>query len=72
MAQFNKGDTVEWNWGNGTGTGEVQAIYTEKTTVQIKGQDITRNADKDNPAYYIKQDDGDAVFKSESELKTAA
>lgn len=29
---------------------------------------MTRNADADNPAYLIEQDDGSQVLKSESEL----
>lgn len=66
---FNKGDMVEWNWGNGKGTGKIETIYKQKITRRIKGQHITRNADNDNPAYYIKQDDGDAVLKKHSEVK---
>ena len=62
MAKYSKGDTVEWNWGNGTGSGKVDDIFTRK---------VTRNADEDNPAYLIKQDDGDQVLKSESELSKA-
>ena len=45
--------------------------FTEKVTRTIKGSEITRNADEENPAYLIEQDDGDQVLKSESELKTA-
>lgn len=72
MTKYTEGDKVEWNWGNGTGTGIVEKSYTEKVTRKIDGNDVTRNADSDNPAYYIKQDDGDAVLKSESELSNAS
>lgn len=65
---YSKGDTVKWNWANGTGTGTVEKKYTSKITRKINGSEITRNADNDNPAYYITQEDGSAVLKSESEL----
>ena len=71
MTKYNEGDKVEWNWGSGTGTGKVEKVYTEKVTRKISGNEVTRDADTDNPAYYIKQDDGDAVLKSESELSAA-
>ncbi|MEL7090576.1 MAG: DUF2945 domain-containing protein [Pseudomonadota bacterium] len=65
------GDTVEWNWGDGTGTGTVKQIYTERVTKTFKGSEVTRNATKDEPAYLIEQDDGDQLLKSASELKAA-
>lgn len=68
---YNKGTKVEWDWGNGTATGEVQESFTSKTTRQIDGNEVTRNADSDNPAYMIEQDDGDRVMKSHSELRKA-
>lgn len=71
MSNFSEGDTVEWNWGSGTGTGTVKTVYTKKVTRTISGTEVTRDADSDNPAYYIKQDDGDAVLKSQSELSAA-
>ena len=71
MPKYNKGDQVEWNWGSGTGTGAVQESFTEKVTRTIKGNEVTRDADADNPAYLIEQDDGDRVLKSESELSKA-
>ena len=71
MTKYNVGDKVAWNWGNGTGSGKVSEKFTEKVTRKIAGNEITRNADKENPAYLIEQDDGDRVLKSESELKKA-
>ncbi len=62
------GDKVEWNWGSGTGTGEVTERFTEKVTRTIDGNEVTRNATEDEPAYLIEQDDGDEVLKSQSEL----
>lgn len=66
---YSEGTKVEWDWGNGTGTGNVETVYTQKVTRKIKGSDVTREADDDCPAYYIKQDDDDAVLKSHSELR---
>ena len=66
---YNVGTKVEWDWGNGTGTGKVETVYTEKVTRKIKGTEVTREADSDSPVYYIKQDDGDSVLKSHSELR---
>ncbi|MEL6516679.1 MAG: DUF2945 domain-containing protein [Pseudomonadota bacterium] len=71
MSTFSKGDTVEWNWGNGTGTGKVVERFTDDVTRTIKGSDITRNASDDCPAYLIEQDDGDQVLKSHSEVSAA-
>ncbi|RED13993.1 DUF2945 domain-containing protein [Pontivivens insulae] len=65
------GDKVEWNWGNGTGTGKVQKRYTQKITLKIEGSDVTRDADDDNPAFRIEQEDGAEVLKSASELTKA-
>jgi hypothetical protein len=63
--------TVEWNWGTGTGHGEVREVFTERVSRTIKGTDVTRNASEDDPAYLIEQDDGDRVLKSHSELRKA-
>ena len=72
MADYSEGDKVEWNWGNGTGTGKVVKIYTRKTTLTIKGSEVTRDASEDDPAYRIEQDDGDEVLKGQSELNKAS
>ena len=71
MAQYSKGDRVKWNWGSGTAEGTVQATYTEEVTKTIKGNEVTRDASDDNPAYLIQQDDDDRVLKSDSELESA-
>ena len=49
----------------------VQEVLTERVTRTIDGTEVTRDADPDNPAYLIEQEDGDRVLKSESELSTA-
>ncbi|PZX18892.1 Protein of unknown function (DUF2945) [Palleronia aestuarii] len=68
MAKYQIGEKVEWNWGNGTGSGKITERFTEKVTRTIKGSEITRDASDDEPAYMIEQDDGDCVLKSASEL----
>ena len=65
------GDRVEWNWGDGTGSGTVTERFTEKVTRTIDGSEITRNASDDEPAYLVEQDDGDRVLKSVTELSPA-
>ncbi|MEM1301304.1 MAG: DUF2945 domain-containing protein [Pseudomonadota bacterium] len=69
---FETGDNVQWDWGNGTGSGTVKQIYTDTVTKTIKGTDVTRNATSDDPAYLIEQADGDRVLKSGSELEPAS
>ena len=66
--RYGEGDKVEWNWGNGTGTGKVTKVYTQDVTKTIKGSEITRHASDDEPALLIEQEDGDAVLKSASEV----
>ena len=66
-----EGDKVEWEWGNGTGSGTITKVYTQKITVKIDGAEVTRDASEDDPAYLIEQDDGDEVLKSESEVSAA-
>lgn len=65
---FHIGDTVEWSWGKGTGSGKVTERFTSKVTRTIHGTEVTRKASEDEPAYMIEQDDGDRVLKSSTEL----
>lgn len=69
---FRKGQKVSWSWGNGTATGKIKDRYTRRVTRMIKGSEITRDGDKDDPAYLIEQEDGDEVLKLASELKPAS
>ena len=68
---YNKGTKVKWEWGSGEATGEVQESFTDDVERTIKGSKIKRKATKDEPAYLIKQEDGDRVLKSHSEVKKA-
>ena len=66
-----EGSEVKWKWGKGTATGKVQKTYTKKITRTIDGSEITRDGEDGNKALYIKQDDGSAVLKLESEVEKA-
>ncbi|SPH22855.1 hypothetical protein ASD8599_03602 [Ascidiaceihabitans donghaensis] len=69
---YREGTEVEWDWGNGTGTGKVVKRYTQKITLTLSGTEVTRNASDDEPAYKIEQNDGSEVLKSGSELRKAS
>ena len=71
MATFSKGDRVSWAWGAATAEGKVTEEFTDRVTRTLKGTEVTRNASTEEPAYLIRQDDGDRVLKSASELKKA-
>ena len=68
---YHTGTKVEWDWGNGTGTGKIVKKYTQKITLKLQGSEVTRKASDDEPAYKIEQDDGSEVLKSGSELRKA-
>ena len=72
MSGYSEGTKVEWDWGNGTATGKIQSSFTKKVTRKIDGNEVTRNGSEDDPAYYIKQDDGDSVLKLDSEVRKAS
>ncbi|NTZ42603.1 HVA1 family protein [Altererythrobacter sp. SALINAS58] len=66
---YQTGDKVKWEWGSGEGTGKISERFTRDVERTIKGSKIKRNGSQDDPAYLIKQDDGDEVLKLGSELK---
>ena len=68
---YQTGTKVEWDWGNGTGTGKIVKKYTQKITLKLQGSEVTRKASDDEPAYKIEQDDGNEVLKSGSQLRKA-
>ncbi len=69
MAEFEVGEIVKWDWGNGTGTGKITERFTEKTSRSIRGADVTRNASEDAPAFLIEQEDGARVLNSITEIE---
>lgn len=66
---FRTGQHVRWNWGNGSATGQIEERFERDVTRTLQGSEITRKGDSDNPAYLIKQEDGDRVLKRGSELE---
>lgn len=60
---------VQWNWGDGTACGQVKERFEREVTRTLKGNVVTRKGSEDDPAYLIKQDDGDEVLKLGSELE---
>jgi hypothetical protein len=66
---FQTGQYVKWNWGNGEGHGQIEDRFEREVTRTLQGSGITKKGDADNPAYLVKQDDGDRVLKRGSELE---
>jgi len=64
-----KGETVHWKYGRGTAEGKIKEKFVQRVTRKIKGSEITRNANKEEPAYLIEQINGNEILRSESELK---
>lgn len=68
---FQTNQYVEWDWGNGTAKGQIEERFEREVTRTLKGSEITRKGSDEDPAYLIKQEDGDKVLKLGSELKAA-
>ena len=66
---YRKDQYVEWEWGKGTGTGQITERFERKVTRTLKDSEVTRNGSENDPAYLIKQEGGDEVLKLGSELK---
>ncbi|WP_435416962.1 DUF2945 domain-containing protein [Parerythrobacter aurantius] len=68
---FRTGQNVTWKWGSGTAEGKIEERFEREVTRKLKGSEVTRKGDSENPAYLIKQDDGDKVLKLGSELSAS-
>ncbi|MDG5746722.1 DUF2945 domain-containing protein [Qipengyuania sp. XHP0207] len=66
---FQTGQHVKWDWGNGTAKGQIKERFEREVTRTLQGSEVTKDGDEDNPAYLIKQDDGDEVLKRGSEIE---
>lgn len=66
---FRTDQHVEWDWGNGKGKGQIKERFEREVTRTLQGTEITKDGDENNPAYLIKQEDGDGVLKRGSELR---
>lgn len=71
MQTIRVGNEVEWKWGRSKAKGKVAEKFTKDVTRTIKGKSIKRKADRNEPAFLIKQESGDRVIKSQSEVKKA-
>jgi hypothetical protein len=69
MKKIEVGNDVEWNWGGSKAEGKVAEKFTEDVERKIKGKTIKRHADDKEPAFLVKQENGNRVLKSQSELK---
>ncbi|MEJ6392130.1 DUF2945 domain-containing protein [Gymnodinialimonas sp. 2305UL16-5] len=68
---FHVGDKVSWNWGSGTGEGEITERFETDVERTLDGTKVKRNASQDEPAFLITQEDGAKVLKSCTELTSA-
>ena len=66
---FQTNQYVKWDWGNGTAKGQIKDRFEREVTRTLQGSEVTRDGSEDNPAYLIKQEDGDQVLKLGSELE---
>ena len=66
---FQSDQYVQWDWGNGTAKGQIKERFERDVTRTLQGSEVTKNGTEDNPAYLIKQEDGDEVLKLGSEIE---
>jgi hypothetical protein len=66
--KFSKGAKVKWRWGAHEAHGEIVERFERRVSRTLKGQKVVREGSADEPAYLIRQGDGDRVLKSQSEL----
>lgn len=66
---FRTGQYVKWKWGNAYAHGQIEDRFEKKVTRTLKGTDVTKDGDDENPAYLISQEDGDKVLKRGSEIE---
>ena len=68
MKHYAVNTEVEWEWGNGSATGNIREKFTNDVERTIKGSSVKREASDSDPAYLIEQDDGSKVLQSHSEI----
>ena len=68
MKHYAVNTEVEWEWGNGSATGNIRKKFTNDVERTIKGSSVKREASDSDPAYLIEQDDGSKVLKSHREI----
>jgi hypothetical protein len=65
---YQLGDQVEWDWGEGAARGEIAAIHTQNVTKTIDGEEVSREADPGRPAYTVKKEDGGLALVARHEI----
>ena len=68
MKHYAVNTEVEWEWGNGSASGNIREKFTNDVERTIKGSSVKREASDSDPAYLIEQNDGSKVLKSHSEI----
>ncbi|MCV2883452.1 DUF2945 domain-containing protein [Aestuariibacter sp. AA17] len=71
-SDYHTNEKVKWRWGKGFGEGYIRDKYTDSVTLTLQGEDVTRDASPNNPAYLIEQQDGAEVLKLASEISKAS
>tara|TARA_Y100000296_G_scaffold54402_1_gene62375 strand:+ start:137 stop:361 length:225 start_codon:yes stop_codon:yes gene_type:complete len=72
MKHYAVNTEVEWEWGNGSATGNIREKFTSDVERTIKGSSVKREASDSDPAYLIEQDDGSKALKSHSEINKSS
>ena len=67
--RLHEGQKVQWNWGDAKAHGTIDEAFERRVSRTLKGTRVTRVGTKENPAYLIRQEDGDRVLKRGSELE---
>ena len=62
------GTKVQWKWSGNYAKGTVVEIYYADISKTIDGTEVSREATAREPAYLIKQSDGQRVLKSTTEV----
>ena len=62
------GARVAWTWDGRLVEGVIQKVFTHRLERTMKGSTVTQDACRRDPAYLIRQDDGETLLKNFSEL----
>lgn len=68
---FHKGQSVSWKWADDRAYGEIEERFDRRVQRTLKGTKVVRVGTKENPAYLIRQEDGNRVLKRGSELDSS-
>ena len=68
---YDSGIKVTWHRDDGIAAGTVEESFSSHVTLQLDGEEVSREADERNPAYLINRETGGQVLKSHSEIEPA-